>query len=92
MRFMPLVAETFGAWGPHLVDFVRDARRLMNDKLPEDTITSWTAVSFSAHFSQRISVAIMKGSARAIRLRATRDFHLSGYNPPEVAGPVFTQD
>jgi hypothetical protein len=90
--FIPLVAETFGAWSFQLVDFMRDARRMMADKLPEDTATSWTAASFSGHFSQRISVAIAKGNARAIRLRATRDFALSGYQPPMVDPPVYEQD
>ena len=64
----------------------------MADKLPEDTATSWTAASFSGHFSQRISVAIAKGNARAIRLRATRDSALSGYQPPMVDPPVYEQD
>ena len=63
----------------------------MNNKLPEDTATSWTAASFSSHFTQRISMAIAKGNARAMRLRATRDFALSGYNPPVVDPPAFAQ-
>ena len=77
--FRPAVMEVFGAMSPHMEGLIKSCAQLIDDSLPEDTLTTWTAASFSAFHQQRISIALQRGNAKAIRLRAARDFHAAGF-------------
>ena len=70
--------EVFGAMSTHMEGLVSHSAQLLEDSLPEDTVTTWTADSFSAFHQQRISVTLQKANAKAIRLRAARDIYTSG--------------
>ena len=77
--FRPAVMEVFGAMSPHMEGLIKECAKLIDDTLPEDTLTTWTAASFSAFHQQRTSVALQRGDAKAIRLRAARDYHAAGF-------------
>jgi hypothetical protein len=78
ISFRPAVMEVFGAMSQHMEGLIKECATLVKDSLPEDTITTWTAESFSAFHQQRISIALQRGNAKAIRLRAARDIHAAG--------------
>ena len=44
------------------------------DQLPANWDTNWSARTFSAHFQQRISVALQRGNAEIILRRSGRDY------------------
>ena len=78
IEFRPAVIELFGAMSPHMEGLISHAAQLLEDSLPEDTVTTWTADSFSAFHQQRISVALQKANAKSIRLRSARDTYTAG--------------
>jgi hypothetical protein len=78
IEFRPAVIELYGAMSQHMEGLISHSAQLLEDSLPEDTVTTWTADSFSAFHQQRISIALQKANAKAIRLRAARDIFTSG--------------
>ena len=86
--FTPIAFESFGAFGESATAYLDRAADIINNELPEDTVTTWTAMSFRAFYAQRFSVALQRGNARAIRLRAMRDMRVDGradLDPPAHA-------
>ena len=81
---LPLVMETFGAYGPAAEGMVLRAMKRVANELPEGTIRTWTASNFAAFFTQRFAIALQRGNARCIRHRATRDFVID----PHVQAPT----
>ena len=57
--FTPLGFETVGHWGPSTVSFVQELGRLLAQETGEPRST--------AFFRQRLSVAIQRGNAAAVR-------------------------
>ena len=87
-HFSPVAFETYGAFGLSATWFLDRATDIIKNKLPEGTITTWTAGSFRAFYAQRFSIALMRGNARIIRLRASRDMRVdgrAGMDPPAAA-------
>ena len=86
--FSPVCFESHGAFGDSAVAFLDRAADIIRNKLPEGTVTTWTASSFRAFYAQRFSIALQRGNARCIRLRAARDVRLdgrAGMEPPAHA-------
>jgi len=77
MQFKPAVLEVFGAMDEAALDLIKTTAALLSNELPEGTATTWTADSFAAFHSQRISMTLQRGNAKAIRLRAMRDLRAS---------------
>ena len=86
--FSPVCFESHGAFGDSAVAFLDRAADIIRNKLPEGTVTTWTASSFRAFYAQRFSIALQRGNARCIGLRAARDVRLdgrAGMEPPAHA-------
>jgi hypothetical protein len=77
--FQPAIVEVFGAMSKDFEGLIKRCANLMQDALPEDTMTTWTADSFASFHQQRIAMSLQRGNAKAIRLRAARDFQASGF-------------
>ena len=75
--FKGAVLEVYGAMNANCVDLVKQAAKLLSNELAEGTSTTWTAASFSSFHQQRISIALQRANAKAIRYRALRDFQAS---------------
>ena len=58
-NFIPLGFETMGHWGPHAVKFVQELGRLLAQSTGE--------LRSTAFLRQRLSIAIQRGNAAAIR-------------------------
>ena len=82
-RLIPLAAETFGRWGKDTQDFLRLLAR--RRRLPLG-VTSEEGVSFRegvvGHFTQVLSVGLMKWNAYQIASRA--------HNAAEAEGPAYS--
>ena len=78
MEFLPAIIEVFGAMNPTAVELIKRAARILQNELPADSVRTWTADNFAAFHSQRISMALQRSNAKAIRLRAHRDLRDSG--------------
>ena len=76
--FSPIVFESFGAFGASATTFLDRATDIIRNELPEGTVNTWSTMSFRSFYAQRFSVALQRGNARAIRLRATRDMRVDG--------------
>ena len=74
IAFNAPVLEVFGAWSDDMVKLAKSCAALVQDSLPDGTTTTWTADSFSAYHQQRIGIALQRANAKAIRLRAARDY------------------
>lgn len=77
VKFIPLVMESFGAFHPELQAFIATVSARAND-LPPDSAT-FTASTFAAYWSQRLSVCLQKENALAIRatiLRTKEQYNL----------------
>ena len=86
--FTPVAFEAYGAFGDSATKYLDRATDIIQNELPEGTVTTWTTQSFRAFYAQRFSVALQRGNARAIRLRATRDMRVdgrAGHEPPPRA-------
>ena len=69
--------EIYGAMDQNCVDLIKRASQLLSNELAEGTSTTWTASSFASFHQQRISIALQRANAKAIRYRALRDFQAS---------------
>ena len=86
--FTPIAFESFGAFGGPATAYLDRAAGIINNELPEDTVATWAAMPSRAFYAQRPPVALQRGNARAIRLRAMRDMRVdgrSGLDPPAHA-------
>jgi hypothetical protein len=72
--FIPLVFETYGAWGPGVQKFFTQLKNIMKNKLPQDTAHTWTSDSWASYHAQKISIALQRGNADTLLRRARRDF------------------
>ena len=84
MTFTPLVFETFGAWGQDMQRFFADCVGRVENRLEEDELRSWTAMTFKQVWLQRISCTLMRGVAKCIRCRARRDFVTAGVETDDL--------
>ena len=66
---------------------MRRAAQIVTDALPEEQATTWTADSFTAFYAQRMSIAVQRANAKAIRLRSARDFRIAGF-PDHIPAPT----
>ena len=48
MRFLPLVFETFVAWDEGMKMFFRQCVQSVENRLEEDELKSWTAMTFKS--------------------------------------------
>ena len=74
LAFHPAVFETFGRAGLLFKAWFGDMVAEAEDRLPDGWSTNWSARTFSAHFQQRISVALQRGNAEVVLQRARRDY------------------
>jgi hypothetical protein len=72
--FIPVVFETYGAWGPGAQQLFKIMKVNMGNKLPKGTAHSWTTTTWSTYHVQRLAVQLQKGNADAIIRRSARDF------------------
>ena len=79
LEFQAPVLEVFGAMNKRAEKLIKRAARLLQDELPEGTTKTWTADTFASWHTQRISIALQRTNAKAIRLRAARDFRRAGF-------------
>ena len=79
MQFQPAVLEVFGAMDDTASGLIKQAAALLSNELPEGTTSTWTADSFAAFHSQRISISLQRSNAKAIRLRSMRDLRASAH-------------
>ena len=79
MKFEPAVLEVFGAMDATAQQLIKGSATLLSNQLPEGTASTWTADSFAAFHSQRISISLQRSNAKAIRLRAMRDLRASNH-------------
>ena len=79
MKFEPAVLEVFGAMDATAQQLIKGSAALLSNQLPEGTASTWTADSFAAFHSQRISISLQRSNAKAIRLRAMRDLRASNH-------------
>ena len=77
-HFSPVVLETYGAFGQGAQWLLDRACDIMGNELPEGTPQTWTATSFRAYWAQRLSIALQRGNAKAIRIRSIRDMRVDG--------------
>ena len=73
LKFAPAVFETYGRAGQMFRTWFADKVSEAEDQLPANWDTNWSARTFSAHFQQRLSVALQRGNAQVIRHRSRRD-------------------
>ena len=74
LAFHPAVFETFGRCGKLFKAWFSDMVAEAEDRLPDGWDTNWSARTFSAHFQQRISVALQRGNSEVVLQRARRDY------------------
>jgi len=79
ISFKGAVMEVYGAMNQNCVDLVKQASKLLSNELAQGTSTTWTAASFASFHQQRISIALQRANAKAIRYRALRDFQASDF-------------
>ena len=79
MKFEPAVLEVFGAMDATAQQLIKGSAALLSNQLLEGTASTWTADSFAAFHSQRISISLQRSNAKAIRLRAMRDLRASDH-------------
>ena len=65
---IPLLLETFGGFGPELMELLREAAEFRKNKLTarEYDETTWSARSWLSFVTQRISVALHRAAAREV--------------------------
>jgi hypothetical protein len=74
-RVVPLVFEEYGHMGPSTAKFFSDCVQLRVDRLDvESSLATWSASSWSSHWRQRISVALVRRIADTIIRRAQGDY------------------
>jgi hypothetical protein len=78
MAFTPLIFETFGAWDPEMRGFFRRCVATVENRLEEEELKSWTAMTFKSLWRQRLSCTLVRGVAKCLRARARRDFATGG--------------
>jgi hypothetical protein len=87
--FLPVVFETYGAWGPGAQRLFQIMKVNMGNKLPKGTAHSWTTTTWQTYHVQRLAVQLQKGNADAIIRRSARDFRATaeqdGHLPMDFA-------
>ena len=79
VKFIPAVLESFGALHPELQTFIASVSARVNDVPPESA--TFTAATFAAYWTQRLSVCLQRENATSIRatiLRTKDQYNMDG--------------
>ena len=74
LTFIPAVLESYGRTGLLFKQWFMEKVALAEDELPPGWDSNWACRTFSAHFQQRIAVALQRGNAEVVLKRARRDY------------------
>ena len=65
MKLLPQAIELDGSFGPTLVSIIARCRDSTADVCPVPT--TWAAATYSQYWTQRLSVTLRRGTARALQ-------------------------
>ena len=88
--FRPLVWEVPGGFSDIILKLISRCAKLTGNQLPTGVAQTWTTTKFSQYWTQRLSVALQRNTARMVLqavARLQRDY--SGYMPDPSAAAYF---